>query len=467
MGIVNTNPANPPQVPTNPNIRPPEYRGVTNDLQYVPRRALLTHIEGAPWEVEYFSQYLNADNAVAPQNINREAVYQQYARIKRMELMVQSGLTTTQDTQSREMTGVGSATTYPGIIPNDGDMFVADGFDGRRYVYGIRNVEQRSILKDTCYTFEFYLVSYDDQNRYGDLLSKISKDMVFVKDFVYTNQRPFLVESEYEFYLKANQFLLDSPERYLKDYVHRTYRSFLVPNQPDTVYDPYIAEALVRLIDSNTHHAINQVVTQNSDTGYPYQIDTVWDGLLTVNGGNRGGWAQRLGLIMTADFAHQPVYASIKYSGITYIYHALGNPQYAGTLDTDYYLKDYGQGGLVGSTIIPCCCHRTPVSDIIRMTELNGLSLEHIDPTIPVVPTIPLITPTGKDGRYVFSQAFYDKGPGQSYLELETNKALMGTRLNRELLVRFMEDSYQWAHLDRFYFLPVLWVLLRTSLSEM
>jgi hypothetical protein len=464
MPIINENPANPPQEPVNPNIKPREYRGITNDTKYSPLRALKTHISGFPWEVEYFSQYLNADNAVAAQNINREAVYQQYARIKRMEIMVQSGISASQDSQSREMSARGSAVTYPGIIPNEGDMFVADLWGGRRAVYTITNIEQLSIMTDTCYSFDYQIVDYDSQIRYADLVSKISKDYVFVRDFIYTNQRPYLVETEYEFLQIGEQFLMDSQARFLKDFVNQQFKTFLVPDQNYFVYDLYHAEAVLKLIDGTQNPDKALVRLQNCDTGYPYTIETMWDGLLSLNGANRDTWATRLGIIETSSFNHQPLYASIRWSGIDAVYHALGNSEFAGTLPADFYLLDFGSGEQLRPGTIRPLYQKLPVNQVILRPVLGGLDTEDIEPPLPS----PVLSyPVSTDDCYVFTEAFYDNTTNQSVLEIQTNRALAGVTLSRASLLELIKASYRWTMLDRFYYLPVLWVLVRTSLSEM
>ena len=69
-------------------IAAPQYRGVTVDTRYVPQSALLTHLEGSSWTVNYYSQVLGEDNAVEGQNVTREAIYQQYRLIKGFEFKV-------------------------------------------------------------------------------------------------------------------------------------------------------------------------------------------------------------------------------------------------------------------------------------------------------------------------------------------------------------------------------------------
>lgn len=468
MPIVNPNPTNPAPTPQNPNVRAPEYRGINEDLRYTPQRSLLTHIEGSPWVIdEYFSQYLNADNAPVSQNVNRQAQYQQYARIQRLEIVVQSANQSSQDQSSGEMMTTGSAMMYPGVIPNVGDMFVTNSWDGRRLIYTVKTTERKSILKDTCYSFDYEVVSYDDAVRYGDLVKKITKDYIFVRDLIYTNNQPLLVASEYDFYREGQQFLMDSQARYLKDFTHRLYQSFLIPDQEMSTYDPYLVSAAMKLIDGGIHHAKARIRQYNVDTGFPYEIETVWDGLLSLNGNERSGWATCLGIIETADFNHGPQYQSIRWSGIEAVYHALGNGDFAGTLPADFYLLDFGNGEIPRQSDLAPLTQKLPSNDVITKLSLDGLDLPDGEspPEIPDMP--PLIHHISTDEYYVFTKAFYEQSEGQSVLEVEVNKALAGKKLSRTFLHQLVKDSARWTYLDRFYYLPVLWVLVKTSLAEM
>ncbi len=468
MPIIKPKQQAPAPEPVNPNIRPPEYRGINVDLRYTPRKSVITHIEGSAWTIdEYFSQYLNKDNAVAAHSVSREAQYQQYARILRLEIVVQNANSTSQDTQSGEMSTTGTAVTYPGIIPNDGDTFVTAGWDGRRLIYNVKNVQRLSIMKDTCYSFDYEVIGYDDPVRYGDLLKKTINTYVFVRDFVYTNQQSFLVEAEYEFFLKAEQFVMDSQERYLKDFTHRLYQTFLIPDQEMSTYDPYVTSAVLKLIDSNLRIEKSRIRAMNCDTGFPYDIATVWDGLLYLNGNERSGWATQLGIIEATDFNHGPQYMSIRWSGIEAVYHALGNGDFAGTLPADFYLLDFGNGEIPRQSQLKPLTQKIPTGVTIGKLSLAGLDLPVDNPLPEAPPQPPLIHHVSDDSYYVFTRAFYERSQDQSVLEVEANKALTGTKQNKIALSELLTDSAHWSYLDRFYYLPVLWVLIRKSLSEM
>ena len=152
---------------------PPESKGVVVDTRYESKANLLTHVEGAPWNVNYYSQVLNTDNAPIGQQPDRNAIYQQYMFIEMFEIKVTQPLTTSQDPTSKEMTLIGAANVYPHVIPNRGDMFIADVGDGRTAIFKVTNTERKSIFKDTCYAIDYMLINYTTKELRADLDSRL------------------------------------------------------------------------------------------------------------------------------------------------------------------------------------------------------------------------------------------------------------------------------------------------------
>ena len=199
MPIMNSKPSAPQPTKPSPNEAiPAPYKGVTVDSRYTPLSSLITHVEGSSWVVKYFSQVLDIDSEVSPQQLTKEAVYQQYTAINQLEMRVNNELSYSQDDASKAATVTGSATLYPCVIPNTGDMFLADIGDGREGIFTVTRTERKSLLKETCYQIEYVLVAYStDTERMRDLEQKTIKTLQFVKEFLLFGQNPVVVDSEY------------------------------------------------------------------------------------------------------------------------------------------------------------------------------------------------------------------------------------------------------------------------------
>ena len=140
MPIVSKKPLTPPTIkPVIPKVEPDKNQSVFIDTRYQPLSSLLKYTQGAIWTVNYYSQYHDRDNATYAQDPGQSPIYQQFRKIERLELRVESPLNQQQDQESKGFSVKGSAYLPLSIIPNAGDMFTADVGDGREGVFQIDN----------------------------------------------------------------------------------------------------------------------------------------------------------------------------------------------------------------------------------------------------------------------------------------------------------------------------------------
>lgn len=243
-------------LPSPVQVTAPEYKGVTVDTKMVPLSSLLTHVEGASWSVNYYSQVLDRDSATAGQGLGTNPIHQQYRLIKQMELKVTSPLMMSQDPESKVITYSGQATAYPFVIPNEGDMFLADIGDGREGIFQIHTVTRMSVFKQTCHTIEYRVVDFTDPQRLADFERKTVQTFQYDKDFLMHGQNPLLFEEDYAnvAYLRKNYKLLT--DRYFKLFFGREFNTMLVPLQLTPTYDHFITGAL---LDNFTTWESNEV----------------------------------------------------------------------------------------------------------------------------------------------------------------------------------------------------------------
>lgn len=431
-------------VPKNPNIKPEPFQHVAVDTKYEPRRMLITHVQGSKWVVRFYSQYVTPDSELAAQEINRPEVYQQYLKIIDMELRVTQPLQQTQNSSNKEFELRGSATVFPGITVNKGDMFVADVGDGREGLFVVETVEQRSILRDTTYTIEYNLKDYLNQTDHQDLEAKVVKTKFFVKDFYAFGKKPLLVQSEYDHYRKIQEWMLELPNIYYGHFFNAEYNTFLVPDQPWTVYDPFLTECMARIVPRSAFKRL-RVLNRDDDTNA--DIKSLWEALETLSVKTMDFAPIKFEVRDMLKFSAIPRHSSVRFSGITYVYYPIG--------DDDTPLD----------RLVPSeeRVFRRPqaLSDILN-EALEGLSYLGIETT----PSTAL-KPVTIDDYYVFSEAFYKHVvEDMSLLELMVHRMLERKPIGIEQLLKLCESSIYWGKVEQYYYIPVLIMLLRSAVGD-
>lgn len=485
---------------------PLESKGVAVDTRYEPKSHLITHIQGAGWTVNYYSQVLNTDNAVLGQQLDRNAVYQQYMYVERLELRVTAPLTTTQDPTSKEMIITGTANVYPSLIPNKGDMFIADVGDGRTAIFQVTSTDRRSIFKDTSYVIDYTLINYTTKELRNDLDTKVVKRFAFRRDFLQYGQSPLIIMEEADQINKLELYFKEIIQIYFKTFVSNEYKTLIVPGQVAPIYDHFLVKAMKSFFNTWDCPDIQYVRLLNLDDDNNMKTPTIWDMLYNMNLGLLNYIAPTAGLVGAKTFTRDPMMEGVYHSGISYVVY----PDVSWK-EVDYELNDRSKpfdivtlrnvpprtnlamfspnykkecsycDGDVGATelVIPYNQAKTG-TDVVDPTNDgytvgSGNHNDHvwdfsdilgdIDATV-TIPDIHLVT---VDNFYVFARAFYlqetdTQNPGMSKLECAVCQMLLNKKIDNTLLIYFCETYHSWGALERFYYMPILLILIRYSL---
>jgi hypothetical protein len=97
------------------------------------------------------------------------------------------------------------------------------------------------------------------------------------------------------------------------------------------------------------------------------------------------------------------------------------------------------------------------LEDLIANSSLQGLPYT----------SAPLINPVLIDDYYVLSQAFYENTTGQSKLELAVRDYLEDRAINKDLLLAFCDTYHGWGGLERFYYTPIVLMLIRAAIRRL
>lgn len=395
------------------------YRGIAVDTRRHPVQSLLIHIEGSPWTVRYFSQILGSDSQVNVQQLNLSPVYQQYTCIENLELKVTSPLSQSMETPSNSMTVTGTASVYPFLIPNQGDMFVADIGDGKLGVFTVTSVERKTILRETCYEINYELVSYYNDEYRQDLEAKTVKRVFFHKDFLARGQNPMLIEEEARQVLDLGQMRRTLLAHYVPKFFNREYRTLTVRWGEKVVYDHFLTRHLLRVIEVGEHPLLREVNVLNCDGIALMDAYTLWDVLEQLDPLLLPMAVRKIQVDNVSRHRVHPAMRGIAHSGVKYFIYPAPSLQ-------DQDAPEPPQGD-------------EPV----------------------------LIHPTPQDHYYVLSRAFYDDLDGKSQLELEVLKCLKDEAMDHGRLLALAEASLTWEDREQFYYIPIILLLMKVALRRL
>lgn len=429
-------------------IAAPEYRGVVVDTRHESLSNLLTHIEGSSWTATYYSQVLNDDSQVQGQQVTLDPIYQQYRLVRDFELKVSSPLSTSQDEQTGSMQVRGSANAYPVLIPNVGDQFLADIGDGREGIFKVISSEAKSIYKTKCYAIEYVLVDYSTEERRGDLNAKTVQTLHFSRDMLNYGQYPLIEEEAYHQHEKLVAHYKELTGIYFQSFTSAETRTLVVPGQPELTYDHFLNQAMRSYFNTWDAPELISMRTMNVGEDAALKSITLW----TVLGQRAPKLlklaAREMGLVSTRMFNKAPMHEGIYWSQLQKVVYPK-EPTTTVNFEAAVLPKIVSDDVLVNSP-----SQIRNLADLLTQTELDGL---------PYIGA-PLLHPVTMDSCYVFSQAFYERAAlGQSKLELLVHDYLDGKAIDRKVLLALCETVHSWGGLERFYYLPVVLLLIKAT----
>lgn len=412
-------------VPEKVQVYSDDYQSIAVDTSETPIASIITYVEGSPWTTDcYYSQVVNKDDELKPLDINISQVNQQYTAIKGLVLKVTAGLTPSQDQQSKQFTVTGTATVYPFVIPNVGDMFVADAGNGRLGLFTVTLAEQKTILKETCYAIEYGMVSILSDAQALNLKEKTIKTVFFKAERAALELNPVLVEEEALTVDKLKRLRKELIAGYISMFYSLEFKTLKVPEQSTRVYDPFVVELFLRTVDSDEHPTIRRMKELNVDGTIVSEALTWVDGLINLSQSYFTDSFQRVKIAATSWFDYLPHMDGINYSGFDSIV-------YPDTLDATYEQQSY----------------RKPVL-IVGLQRRSPL------------PTHNFFAPITND-RYVFSGSFYNNDHDGTLLEIMVRKMMNQERIASADLFVLIDALKTAAALDKFYYLPILLMIMR------
>lgn len=473
------------------------YRGVTVDTTYTPRQNLIMHVEGSPWSVNYYSQMIGMDDATQGQGLGTLAIHQQYKLVKKLEIRVQSPLSPSQNSETKEMIYTGSAIVYPFVIPNEGDVFLADIGDGQEGVFQVTSSERKSIYREACHEIEYKLIDYSNNGRVEDLDKKTVQVFHFERDFIKHGHNPLLFENVFNDYIVLRDAYPRIVELYLRRFYSQEFTTLCVPDRPEYTYDPFHTAAFNSHFGRWDTNHYKHIRILNADEDPAMKAFSLWDAIAHRDRASLNSAFRRFGLVDVTQFERKSYYDGIRFSGFKktiYPQDPMPNAQYGlgwSAKNVEPFIRMVRSGGirrisdfmsadlLNSSTREIVYVDKYPgypdnpvwVPDAYGVVKTNDESGEDNggnnqggnQPT-PLPGQSPIIHPAMSDGYYIFSKAFWenDRTPGaQSKFELIYQDYFDKKAISYERIKEVYTDSLKWNALDSFYYLPLLLVMMK------
>lgn len=439
-------------IPNTPKITEQSFSGVVVDTKYVPLSSLLTYIEGASWTVTYYSQVLDKDNDIRSQDVEISGVYQQYHEINGMELKVTNPLTSSQDSATNRMTVNGSGNVYPFIIPNVGDMFAADVGDGREGIFKITSSEKKSLLKESIYAIEYTLLYYSDQDqvRRKDLVDKSINSYFYVKDFLLHGQNPLLISEDYHAYEELDNLYFEITKNYFNWFFSNEYKTLIVPGQSFIVYDHFLTEAIIAILNTRDAPQLMNIRKLNVDDDDYLKQPQIWKAIANRDLSLLDLSNKKMGLVSVKSFTKDPMLNGIRFSGVNFVVYP-SRPELLLNSGMQKQSKT-----LALEKITKVTSRSVSLSKLMPDKEYNILANFTVN-----------IKPVLIDDTYVFSDSFYSNGSDptgkdKSLLEILTLDFLSDKAINPVVLMSLIKNYKNWGQLERFYYLPICLALIKS-----
>lgn len=461
---------------------PKPYRNTVVDSHDTPIESLAVYIGGSNWTVNYYSQIVGQHESLKAFDPAALTAYQSYHRILNLDLKLQGALSHSdeQDTGRHTVSGTAIVTPIPGLIPNEGDAFIADIGEGQSGQFTISAVTKMSYNRGAAYTIDFKLARLADQSLTDLIDSRCIKTSYYRKDLLVLGNSPLIVESDYDALMTFEKAIEDLSQFWINHFYSNTHRTFLVPGQPQPLYDPYVCRAALNLMSGVSNRFFNKAIEYTVDD---YRVGETYDLYTAVIKRDAHAFYQifkTFGVVYSRYLNGSLYQTSIAHSGIALTViplNRLMNDRYNEIIE-----RFDEMGGEItlsnGYTVLAShkpaasSCFADPnipcsVEDILDSfidDNQNGLD-DRAEPftwdrTLPGR-DIPLI---GYE-TYVLSDAFYKNEPQNcTAFERLVLQVLDRSSIDEQAVRPFIKAVYDWPALEQYYLIPLLICIMKATI---
>lgn len=470
MAIAHRSPIKPVIPETHHSVSQQPSEHAVYDNHYDPAYSLEAYLQGSPWTtMAYYRQILGKSDMPKDLDIHLTAGYQHYEKIEKLELLVQSALSSSFDNKSQIASVTGSAILYSFIRPNVSDYFIAESNIGRLGLFKITQVARKTFQKESIHEVEYHMVEEITLGhpKVRDLEAKVSLTKVFDKSRLIENLNPVLLKDTHSTVKNLHGELKMLALDYWRSFYRPERGTFMVPGQDRYIYDPYVVDFFCKVIDRNILPQRYQLSIYSEDDDPVYEGDTIWK-VLELRGLERLKFSMTKMMLIPPDMFDQVTLSKGAYfaNADFYVYpydinrtaeinNRLPASGFSHYRNHEYvYNPTNRQGDVEKARPFALCPSHTSDEDVDR----------HLEFQIEIAAKVyPVWNKINQGETYLFAEKFY-KGQPESLLEIVLMDYIGRRMINAQQLQKVLDHWHDMGRVEQFYYGPMLFVLIKECL---
>lgn len=434
-----------------PKIQPDHIQTAVVEDRRTAVHGLMAYISGMTWTVTYYKSVLGSGNNIRDLDIEESSAIQQYDKIEKLEIKVESSLAHSFNQEKGTSSVEGSGLIFGFIIPNVSDYFVARTDENDLALIRVHRVERKSHRNQSVWEVGYSVVGYKSSSDIGVMIDNLNektvKTLVFDKERLVRGTQPMLRKEQYDQNIDFERAIDSLTRQYFSTFYNPVAGTICLPSMKDPTYEHGLVDFVLSITPSDPCE-LRTRINQPSHHNDPYILQpTIWTALKERDPSMINYCNQRFGRVSTRNFTGSVYLKELYFSAIEYV-------MYPWQPDQSVLLKNINPKEAVLDTIA-------------AGSGFNGSNNESEDITMDIdgepVRLYPWIL---EDDHHVFTEKFYKDEPGLTLIESQTWKYLRCEALNREVIKNLIISYPKLRRLDQFYFGPILLLLIRVAIDE-
>lgn len=429
------------------------FQGPVVDTRKTQYSTLSTFYQGQKWAVDYYRQVNGRDSTVQSFSKDTPVTYGTYRLIRGFELVVESAITNDQNSsEANGFDSTGSGIVYHCVVPQNGDVFIADFGNGRNVLFAIYNPKKLGVYEESPHRVEWKAVEFVDDALFKRLESSLTDTLYFDRENFRNNLKCLLNKGEVDSIRRLNNAWRRLINLYFKDFFSDDFSTFVMPGQYQQgvwvpTYDPNLVKYLRKTLSVEQHPAVHKMIELDCSGDPSSDQLSLFDMLA------KRDW--ELLYSCSHHFNAQPVDCYRSYPKLHSVYFS-GIRRVVSARDISFTVN-HPRGVMPGSVleIMKAGPERPEMRAILPQLVKGG--------TEPAPSYGRFIKRVLCDDYYVFSKEFYTGDGEVSMLERMVQHRMKGEAIDLVDLAELADYAPRFDNLERFYYIPIILTLIKLA----